>query len=147
MGRKSHKASLNPCGNQLKIALQALTCQSLQVSREKTAINPSSPAFVRSAARTALSTVGWVRFICQMYFILKMIFPAYIKSDFCWERKETVVEKKIESLLPIVTVCGGCVTVREEFWVSDQYKGVVSDFILSENISVSFCGIRGHRVS
>lgn len=83
MGRKSHKASLNPCGNQLKIALQALTCQSLQVSHEKTAINPSSPAFVRSAARTALSTVGWVRFICQMYFILKMIFPAYIKSDFC----------------------------------------------------------------
>lgn len=41
-----------------------------------------------------------------------------------------------ESLLPIVTVCGGCVTVREVFWVTDLYKGVVSDFILSENISV-----------
>lgn len=27
--------------------------------------------------------------------------------------------------------------MREVFWVSDQYKGVVSDFILSENISVS----------
>lgn len=70
-----------------------------------------------------------------------MIFPAYIKSDFCWERKETVVEKKIESLLPIVTVCGGYVTVREVFWVSDQYKGVVSDFILSENISVSLFAV------
>lgn len=81
MGRKSQKASLNPCGNQLKIALQALTCQSLQVSREKTVINASSPTFVRSAALTALSAVGWLRFICKNVFHSEDGFPLHISSQ------------------------------------------------------------------